>query len=379
VTGYPNRREKMRSIVDDAVERVTREEAPHYTSSIDEELEEILRSSQAKIKVVGVGGAGCNAVQRLCEVGVEAAEKISVNTDAQDLLKKTAQTKLLIGRTITGGLGAGNDPIIAEECAREDERLIRDALEGADLVFVTCGLGGGTGSGAAPIVGEVARKIGALTVAIVTLPFTVEGMRRQRNAERGLENLRKGSDTVIVIPNDKLLEMAPGLPINSAFRVADDILIRAVKGITDLITQPGLVNLDFADVRSVMKDGGVAMIGMGESDSEHRGEEAVSDALHSPLIDVDITGANGALINITGSSDLKLEEAEHVVEKVSNELDPEATIIWGAQIDEELHGTLRVMVVLAGVNSPYILGPEKGITVEKEGEYKKLDLGIEFL
>lgn len=369
----------MRSIVEDAVERVTREEAPYYASSMDEELEEILRSSQAKIKVVGVGGAGCNAIQRLCEVGVEAAEKVSVNTDAQDLLKKVAQTKLLIGRTITGGLGAGNDPILAEECAREDERLIRDALEGADLVFVTCGLGGGTGSGASPIVADVARKIGALTVSIVTLPFTVEGMRRQRNAERGLENLRKSSDTVIVIPNDKLLEMAPGLPIQSAFRVADDILIRAVKGITDLITKPGLVNLDFADVRSVMKDGGVAMIGMGESDTERRGDEAVADALHSPLIDVDITGAIGALINITGSSDLKLEEAEHVVETVSNELDPEAVIIWGAQIEEGLHGTLRVMVVLAGVNSPYILGPEKGIRFEKEGEYKKLDLGIEFL
>ncbi|MFQ6087576.1 MAG: cell division protein FtsZ [Candidatus Methanofastidiosia archaeon] len=351
-----------------------------YATSMDEELQEILRISQAKIKVVGAGGAGCNAIQRLMEVGVEFVEKIALNTDAQDLLKKMAETKLLIGRTITGGLGAGNDPRLGEECAREDERLIRDALEGADMVFVTCGLGGGTGTGAAPIIADVSKKLGALTVSIVTLPFTVEGMRRQRNAEAGLENLRKNSDTVIVVPNDKLLEMAPGLPITAAFRVADDILIRAVKGIAELITKPGLVNLDFADVRSVMKDGGVAMIGMGESDTENRSQEAVDDALNSPLIDVDITGAVGALINVTGSSDMKLEEAEGVVETVSNELDPEAQIIWGAQIDEGLKGTLRVMVVLAGVSSPYILGPrESEIFIEREGTLKKLDLGIDFL
>lgn len=367
----------MKSLVEEAVERTAREK--RY-SSVDDELEDILRTSTARIKVIGVGGAGNNAIQRLCEVGVQGAEKISINTDAQDLHKKVAEKKLLIGRTVTGGLGAGNDPKVGEACAREDERLLRETIEGADMVFITCGLGGGTGTGAAPIVADVSKKLGALTVSIVTLPFTVEGMRRQRNAERGLEQLRRNSDTVIVVPNDKLLEMAPSLPLTAAFKVADDILIRGVKGITELITKPGLVNLDFADVRSVMRDGGVAMIGLGESDTENRGVEAVEDALHSPLIDVDITGAKGALINITGSSDMKLDEAEHAVETVSNELDPEAQIIWGAQIDESLKNTLRVMVVLAGVNSPYILGPkETEIYVEREGEMKKIDLGIDFL
>ncbi|RLF93546.1 cell division protein FtsZ, partial [Thermococci archaeon] len=278
----------------------------------------------------------------------------------------------------TKGLGAGNDPRLGEEAAREDERLIKDTLEGADMVFVTCGLGGGTGTGSAPIIAEIAKKIGALTVAIVTIPFTVEGIRRQRNAERGLENLRKTADTVIVIPNDKLLEMAPGLPISAAFKVSDDILIRAVMGITDLITKAGLVNLDFADVKSVMRNGGVAMIGLGESDTENRAVEAVEDALHSPLIDIDISGATGALVNVTGSSDMKLEEAEKVVEIVSNELDPEAQIIWGAQIDEELKNALRVMVVVSGVSSPYILGPKRSeMYIGEEGE--RFDLGIDFL
>ena len=372
----------MKTLIENAVQRVEEkdaitepEERYDYT---EEDLRAILKEAQAKIKVVGTGGAGGNAIQRLMEIGIEGAEAISVNTDAQDLLNKNAFKKVLIGKNVTKGLGAGNDPRLGEEAAREDERLIKDALEGSDMVFVTCGLGGGTGTGSAPIIAEVSKKIGALTVAIVTIPFTVEGIRRQRNAERGLENLRRTADTVIVIPNDKLLEMAPGLPISAAFKVSDDILIRAVMGIADLITKAGLVNLDFADVKSVMKDGGVAMIGLGESDTENRAVEAVEEALHSPLIDVDISGATGALVNVTGSSDMKLEEAERVVEIVSNELDPEAQIIWGAQIDEELKNALRVMIVVSGVSSPYILGPKRSeMYIGEEGE--KFDLGIDFL
>ncbi len=376
----------MKSLIENAVQRAEEgekkirsetetEEGYDYT---DEELRTILQQAQAKIKVVGTGGAGGNAIQRLMEVGIEGAEAISVNTDAQDLLNKKAAKRILIGKSVTKGLGAGNDPRLGEEAAKEDERLIRDALEGADMVFITCGLGGGTGTGSAPIIAEVAKKIGALTVAIVTIPFTVEGIRRQRNAEKGLENLRKAADTVIVIPNDKLLEMAPGLPISAAFKVSDDILIRAVMGITDLITKAGIVNLDFADVRSVMEDGGVAMIGLGESDTENRSVEAVEEALHSPLIDIDISGSTGALVNVTGSSDMKLEEAERVVEIISNELDPEAQIIWGAQIDEDLKNALRVMVVVSGVSSPYVLGPKRSeMFVGEEGE--KYDLGIDFL
>jgi len=348
----------VKTLIENAVQRVEEKEKIIETEEkygyTEDDLRAILREAQAKIKVMGTGGAGCNAIQRLIEVGIVGAEAISVNTDAQDLLSKNSSKRILIGKNVTKGLGAGNDPRLGEEAAREDERLIKDTLEGADMVFVTCGLGGGTGTGSAPIIAEIAKKIGALTVAIVTIPFTVEGIRRQRNAERGLENLRKTADTVIVIPNDKLLEMAPGLPISAAFKVSDDILIRAVMGITDLITKAGLVNLDFADVKSVMRNGGVAMIGLGESDTENRAVEAVEDAF------------------------MKLEEAEKVVEIVSNELDPEAQIIWGAQIDEELKNALRVMVVVSGVSSPYILGPKRSeMYIGEEGE--RFDLGIDFL
>ncbi|MHC1598450.1 MAG: cell division protein FtsZ [Candidatus Methanofastidiosia archaeon] len=373
----------MKSLIEDAVARASQAEtALGYGNTLtnDEGLEEVIKKCQAKIKVIGVGGAGCNAITRLIEVGVEGSEDIAINTDAQDLKKCKANKKILIGIDITKGLGAGNDPTIGEQAAREDERIIREAIDKSDMIFITCGLGGGTGTGAAPTIAELAKKSGALTVSIVTLPFTVEGIRRQRNAEKGLENLRKSSDTVIVIPNDKLLELAPGLPISAAFKVSDDILIQSVRGITDLITKAGLINLDFADVRSVMRDGGVAMIGMGESDTENRALEAVEEALNSPLIDVEITGSRGALINITGSNDLKLEEAERIVEAVSNELDPEAQVIWGAQIDESLKGTIRVLLVLSGVNSPYILGPrETEMIFGSDKEKGNINIGIDFI
>jgi len=370
----------MRSVIEEAIERAVTEKEiikDHRYTSVDEELERVLRESRAKIKVIGTGGAGSNAIDRLMETGVIGVEAIAVNTDAQDLLHTRADKKILIGKEVTRGLGAGNDPKVGEESAREDERVIKDVLEGSDMVFVTCGLGGGTGTGSAPVISEIAKKLGALTVAVVTLPFTVEGLRRQRNAEKGLEKLRKVTDTVIVIPNDKLLDIAPGLPINAAFKVSDDILIRAVGGIAELITKPGLVNVDFADVRSVMKEGDVAMIGIGESDTENR---AITEALSSPLIDVDVTGAKGALINITGSSNMKLEEAEKIVEHVTNELEPDAQIIWGAMINEDVKNGLRVMVVLSGVKSPYIFGrKETEMLIESETPVRGIDLGIEYI
>ena len=374
----------MNSLVEDAIARASQCEAAlepeGEMTANDQELEEIIKQCQAQIKVVGVGGAGCNAITRLIEVGIDGSEDIAINTDAQDLRICKATKKILIGREISKGLGAGNDPSTGEQAAKEDERVIREAIDNSDMVFVTCGLGGGTGTGAAPVIAEISKKSGALTVGIVTLPFTVEGIRRQRNAEKGLERLRKNADTVIVIPNDKLLELAPGLPIGTAFKVSDDILIQSVRGITDLITKAGLINLDFADVKSVMSDGGVAMIGMGESDTENRSVEAVEEALNSPLIDVEITGSRGALINITGSNDLKLEEAERIVEAVSNELDPEAQVIWGAQIDESLKGSIRVMLVLSGVNSPYILGPgENELILSEESKPSGVNLGIDFI
>lgn len=371
----------MRSFVREAAAKYPGEQKklrkPH---PIDEELEELLQQARARIIVVGTGGAGGNAMTRLMEVGIEGAETIAINTDAQDLLYTDANRKILIGKDITGGLGAGNDPRIGEEAAKEDEQEIKEALEGADMVFITCGLGGGTGTGSAPIIASIAKKLGALTVSVVTLPFSVEGMRRQKNAEKGLEKLRSSSDTVIVVPNDKLLEVAPQLPIGAAFKVADEILIRSVKGITELITRPGLVNLDFADVRAIMESGGVAMIGIGESDTENRAEEAVEEALTSPLLEVDTSGAHGALVNVTGSSSMSLTEAERVVEMVSNRLDPDSQVIWGAQIDDSLENTLRVMVIIAGVSSPYILGPrEAEVFVAEEGISKRIDLGIKYI
>ena len=234
---------------------------------------------------------------------------------------------------------------------------------------------GGTGTGSAPVVAEIAKKLGALTVAVVTLPFTVEGTRRRLNAELGLGKLRAVTDTVVVIPNDKLLQLAPDLPTGAAFKVSDQLLIDAIKGITEMITTPGLINLDFADVRTVLKNGGVAMIGIGESDTANRSSEAVEEALNSPLLDVDVTGSKGALVNIVGSADMTLEEAQKIVSRVSETLDQDAHVIWGAQVSQEMKNSVRVMVVLSGVHSPYVLGPgEKPL---KAGE--PIDIGLGFL
>ena len=235
----------------------------------------------------------------------------------------------------------------------EEPDEIREELDGADMVFVTCGLGGGTGTGSAPIISKLSKKTGALTVAVATMPFSAEGIRRRENAEEGLAKLKEAADTVIVIPNDKLLEVAPNLPLNKAFMVSDEILGRAVKGITELITKQGLISLDFADIRSIMEGSGMAMIGMGESDSGDRALESVHEALSSPLLDIDVSNATGALINISASSDLTLQESEKIVQVVADKLDPEANIIWGAQIDESLGNILRTTIVVSGIQSEY--------------------------
>ncbi len=341
----------------------------------NEELEQILQTSRARIVAVGCGGAGCNTISRMMTVGIQGAQTIALNTDAQDLLYTTADRKILIGKETTGGLGAGNNPERGEASAREDEDTIKDHIYGTDLVFVTCGLGGGTGTGSAPVVAEIAKKLGALTIAVVTLPFTVEGTRRKKNADFGLTRLQSVTDTVVVIPNDKLLQMAPDISIGAAFKVSDQLLIDAIKGITEMITTPGLINLDFADVRTVLQNGGVAMIGIGESDTENRCVEATEEALNSPLLDVDITGARGAILNIKGSSDMTLEEAQKVVSKVNESLDQEAQVIWGAQISQEMKNSLRVLVVLSGVHSPYIVG----IGEKPAKKVEPIDLGLEFL
>ena len=345
---------------------------------IDRELEEILSKQRAKVKVFGVGGGGGNTLSRMREIGIKGAEFIAVNTDAQDLLYTSADKKILIGRELTKGLGAGSDPSIGKEAAKESEGDIKKALQGADMVFITCGLGGGTGTGSAPVIAEIAKKLGALTVGVVTLPFTMEGQKRYENAMMGLEGLEAVVDTLIVIPNNKLLELAPDLPLHTAFKVADEILTNAVKGIAELVTKAGLVNLDFADIRAIMLGGGVALIGVGESDSENRAVEAVEKAIQNPLLDVDISGANGALINVSGGPDLTLDEARQVVETVSEQLSNEARIIWGAQIMEDLEKTVRVMLIITGVRSTQIFGKGKRYSKEKIDEMES-ELGIEFI
>ncbi|HEB37685.1 MAG TPA: cell division protein FtsZ, partial [Thermoplasmatales archaeon] len=241
-----------------------------------------------------------------------------------------------------------------------------NALEGSDMVFVTCGLGGGTGTGASPVIARLAKEVGALTIGVVTLPFSVEGAIRMENAESGLKRLRDACDTVIVIPNDKLLSIVPNLPLNSAFKVADEILMRSIKGITEMITIPGLVNLDFADLKTIMKRGGVAMIGLGEAEGDNKAVEAVAEALNSPLLDVDISGATGALINVIGGDDMTISEAERVVEELYSRIDPNARIIWGTTVDPSLKGRIRTMVVVTGVKSKQILGPERRDLVKEE-------------
>lgn len=346
--------------------------------TLDAELEELVSHQRATIKVIGCGGGGNNTITRICEVGILGSETLAINTDAQDLLYSTAEHKVLIGREKTRGHGAGADPKIGEDAARESEHEIKQLIEHADMVFITCGLGGGTGTGSAPVVADIAKKQGALTVAIVTMPFTMEGNRRYENAITGLERLEQIVDTLIVIPNDKLLELAPDLPLHTAFKVADEILTNAVKGIAELVTRSGLVNLDFADIRAVMENGGVALIGVGESDSNNRAIESVERALSNPLISADINGASGALINVSGSKDLTLNEAKQVVETISNKLDVNARIIWGAQIYEDLGGMMRVMLIITGVQSPQILGAKKH---RKEAEREEMtgELGIEFM
>ena len=317
----------------------------------DEELEQILKAHRTVIRVVGTGGAGNNTVMRLTEVGINGVETLAINTDAQDLLFTKADNKILIGKNISNGLGAGSDPQIGEDAAREDAEEIKNCLEGSDMVFITCGLGGGTGTGSAPVIAEIAKSLNALTISVITIPFSEEGVLRKENALRGLERLRENSDTVIVVQNDKLLDLVPDLPLNAAFKVADEILVNAVKGITELVTEKGLVNLDFADVRSVMKNGNTAMIGIGESETEDKAAEAVAKAIENPLLDVEITGAQSALINISGDESMSIREAKNIIVSIAEKLAPNAKVIWGARIDGELKGKIKVMLIATGLKS----------------------------
>jgi len=341
-------------------------------SANDKELEEVLKGLVTTIKVVGCGGAGTNTISRCVTSQITGAELVAINTDAQHLLLADAPHKVLIGKHLTRGLGAGSLPQIGEEASRESEQDIRAAMGHADMVFVTCGLGGGTGTGSAPVIAQLAKETGALTIGVVTLPFSVEGLIRMENAENGLKRLRDICDTVIVIPNDKLLDIVPNLSLNAAFKVADEVLMRSIKGITEMITMPGLVNLDFADLKTVMKRGGVAMIGLGEAEGENKAVNAVVEALNSPLLEVDISEATGALVNVTGGEDMTISEAERVVEEIYSRVDPNARIIWGTTIDPTLKRNIRAMLVITGVKSKQILGPS-------QKSFENEEFGIDFV
>jgi len=366
----------MKKVIRSGAERASRFES-EKVSEVDQQLMKLLDGLRTSIKVVGVGGAGCNTITRLSEMGVEGAETIVMNTDAQDLLYSVADKKVLLGAELTGGLGAGSDPSMGESAAKESMEEIAAALQGSDLTFITCGLGGGTGSGAAPVIAEVAKDAGSVTIGIVTVPFTVEGKVRWQNAEQAISKLRKNADTVIIIPNDKLMAMVPDLPLNSAFKVSDELLSDALKGITEMVTRPGLVNLDFADLRTILSNGGTAVIGMGESTSEtfseNRAVEALEEAINSPLLDIDISDADRALVNVVGGPDMTLQEAQAAVEYLSGKISPEANIIWGAQIEENLHkNVIRVMLVISGVKPTDIMSVP-------QGGRGKMDLDVEYI
>jgi cell division protein FtsZ len=303
----------------------------------------------AVIKVVGVGGGGTNAVNRMVDAGIVGVEFIAVNTDAQALMMCDADVKIHIGSKATRGLGAGADPAVGQAAAQESRDELKEALKGADMVFVTAGEGGGTGTGAAPIVAELARELEALTVGVVTRPFVFEGRKRSQQAELGIENLRDRVDTLIVIENDRLLQVVEKrTSVVDAFRMADDILRQGVQGITDLITVPGLVNLDFADVRTIMRDAGSALMGIGTASGENRAAEAARAAVSSPLLETSIEGATGILLNITGGPDIGLFEVNEAAEVVTSAADQNANVIFGAVIDDAVGGEVRVTVIATG-------------------------------
>lgn len=334
--------------------------------------------AQANIKVIGAGGAGNNMVDWLYKKGVKGAEIIACNTDQQHLAITESDRKFLMGKDVTRGLGCGGFPEKGAESAREALTEIKETLKGSDMVFVCAGMGGGTGTGSAPVIANVAKETGSIVIGTVTMPFKIERARVDK-AEFGLQQLRQVSDTVIVIDNNRLVQIAGNLPIQQAFAVANELIATMIKGIVETIAVPSLVNVDFADVKAIMTNGGVAAIGVGASDTNNRVEEAVKGALSNPLLDINYEGATGAMIHVCGGPDLTLEEINTVGELVTDSLDEDANVIWGARVSEEMKGKLTVMTIVTGVNSPWILG--KGDRAEKAREVQELsdELGIEIV
>ncbi len=333
-----------------------------------------LKAGKANIKVVGVGGMGCNAVTWLFNKGINGATIYAANTDALHLSVSKADEKLLIGKELTRGLGAGGKSEVGREAAKESLSELKKSVSGADMIFVLSGLGGGTGTGAAPIIAQLAKETGAVVIGVVTMPFESEKARIDK-AEFGLQELREVTDTCIVLDNNRLVDIAGQLPIEQAFAVANELVSTMIKGIVETITLPSLINLDYADVSAIMKRGGVAVIGIGEDDSSERVNQAVRQALTHPLLDVDYQGATGALIHVTCGSDLKLEEFDNIGKTVSENLSPEAQVIIGARISKEFQGKVRVITIMTGVSSPYVFGKPIEDTAQPQKEIS--DLGIE--
>lgn len=322
----------------------------------DLEILEVAKTLGVTIKIIGCGGGGSNTINRIHSEGLSGAKLVALNTDANHLYTIGADKKILIGAKRTRGLGTGAIPQIGEEAANEDLSRLQKLVQKTDIAFVTCGLGGGTGTGAAPIVAKSAKSAGALVISIVTLPFSAEGHIRMDNALSGLDKLSRYSDTVIAIPNDKLLKEVPKKPIQEAFLYADKVLSAAMKGITELITDTGLINLDYADIKAIMKDGGNAMIGIGESTGgPNRVLSALNDAISSPLIEADISDAKNCLIRVVGGPSMTVSEAEAAMKEIQEKIDPDARIIWGANVDEKMGDRIKVLILLTGVKSPYIM------------------------
>jgi len=315
----------------------------------------VKQPDHCRVLVIGVGGAGNNTVSRLTEMSATGIEGIAINTDALHLRVSKANRKILIGEKLTQGLGVGGDPKLGRAAIEESRQTVEELLADVDIVFVTAGLGGGTGTGAAPAVAEMARRKGAIVVGVVTTPFRIEKGRMQF-ANNALTEMRRQCDTVVVIDNNKLMQLVPQLPISEAFKVADQVLAKMIKGIVETISEPSLINLDFADFKTIVKRGGMAIVGVGESDAPNRAEEAVRNALRSPLLDVDYAGATGALIHVTGDNQMTIEEANRVGEIVTEMMDDNALVIWGARVSPEQAGKLKVTLVMTGVNSPHIMG-----------------------
>jgi len=342
----------------------------------EQSLDEDLQVGQANIKVVGVGGAGNNVVSWLYRKGIKGAEIITVNTDKQHLDISEADKKILIGRNTSRGLGAGGYPKVGTEAAQESIMQLKEALRGSDMVFICAGMGGGTGTGAAHVVASVAKESGSIVIGAVTMPFNIERARIDK-AEFGLQALRQQSDTVVVIDNNRLVQIAGNLPVQQAFAVANELVSTMIKGIVETIAVPSLVNLDYADVKAIMTHGGVAAIGIGASDTTNRVEEAVRGALSNPLLDITYSGATGALIHITGGEDMTLDEINRVGEMVTESMDEDANVIWGARVEEEMKGKIMVMTIVTGVKSPWILGKSDHRKPSPQALHVNEELGIE--